>query len=199
LSCNKTKLQGALNTVSQSWLKTPLSVLLLWVVATDISFAQVNIDKYRDYFLVGQFGEVCTMCEVVVLCEAGTEVPEYTAVPASGSFTLYHLQTRTFWSQISTIWEWFISNFRADSLAARGHARPVYVHKVVDGNWSLLQVIEARLLLEPGVLEFGDTQINRVERSWLSADAGKQLGYCQRLPLWESLEVIAAKSREGQQ
>jgi|TARA_B110000881_G_C18298132_1_gene375611 hypothetical protein len=30
----------------------------------------VNSDAYRDYFLIGQFGEVCTLWEAVVLCEA---------------------------------------------------------------------------------------------------------------------------------
>jgi hypothetical protein len=46
----------------------PLLVAWLWVGQAE---AQVKIDRYRDYFLVGQFGEVCTMCEVIVLCEAG--------------------------------------------------------------------------------------------------------------------------------
>ncbi len=27
--------------------------------------AQINLEAYRDYFLVGPYGEVCTMCEVV--------------------------------------------------------------------------------------------------------------------------------------
>src|SRR5210317_1358986 len=101
------------------WLLLPLT---LWFWSATL-LAQVNMDAYRDYFLVGQFGEVCTMCEVTVLCEAGSELPADDAVPTGGDFTLYHLQTRTFWSQISTIWEWFISNFRQDELAARGHTR----------------------------------------------------------------------------
>ena len=82
--------------------------------------AQVNMDAYRDYFLVGRFGEVCTMCEVTVLCEGVDAIPEYSQIPADGTFTVYHLQTRTFWSQVSTIWEWFIANFSSASLAARG-------------------------------------------------------------------------------
>lgn len=167
---------------------------LLWALATGAAVAQVNIDKYRDYFLVGQFGEVCTMCEVAVLCEAGTAQSDYTALPDAGTYTLYHLQTRTFWSQVSTIWEWFISNFRADSLAARGHTRPAFVYEVVNGQWSARQVIEARLVLEPGVLEFEATQIDRIDRSWRASDDDELLGYCQRMPLWESLDVIAAHS-----
>jgi hypothetical protein len=159
--------------------------------------AQVNLDAYRDYFLVGQFGEVCTMCEVVVLCEAGDAPPEHTAIPDGGSFTLYHLETRTFWSQVSTIWEWFISNFRAESLASRGHTRPVNVFEVNDGTWSAGRQEVARLVLEPGVLEFGNRTIDRVSRAWQDAATGETVGYCQRLPLWESLETINARAGSG--
>ncbi len=158
--------------------------------------AQVNIDAYRDYFLVGRFGEVCTMCEVVVLCEEGSEPPEAQEIPSEGDFTLYHLQTRTFWSQLSTIWEWFISNFTAADLAQRGHTRPVHVYSVSGGDWPARTVIEGRLILEPGVLEFGARRIDRVNRAWLRADTGEALGYCARLSLWEALESIEANAPE---
>lgn len=156
--------------------------------------AQVNAEAFREYFLVGQFGEVCTMCEVVVLCEKGEAPPTYEAVPSTGTFTLYHLETRTFWSQISTIWEFFISNFTTDSLAKRGHGRPVNVYQIEDGNWAGRETIEGRLILDPGVLEFGSANIDRVNREWLDASTDNGLGYCQRLPLWDSLETIAANS-----
>jgi len=159
--------------------------------------AQVNIDAYRDYFLVGQFGEVCTMCEVTVICAAGEAPPDVTAVPDTGSFTLYHLQTRTFWSQVSTIWEWFISNFSSAPLAARGHTRPVQIYTVADGRWAPMQVVEARLVLDPGVLEFGTANINRINREWLDSSTGEHLGYCARLPLWDTLDVIAQRSVSG--
>jgi hypothetical protein len=154
--------------------------------------AQVNIDRFRDYFLVGQFGEVCTMCEVIVLCEAGSEPPAEDTVPDDGDFTLYHIQTRTFWSQVSTIWEWFIANFSSEPLAARGHTRPVYEYTVTDGIWEGPQIIEGRLVLDPGVLEFGDYNIDRTNRQWQRADTGAAVGYCTRLPLWESLDSISA-------
>ncbi len=159
------------------------------------SKAQVNDEAYRDYFLVGQFGEVCTMCEVVVLCEAGDVKPSYTAVPDEGSFTLYHLETRTFWSQVSTIWEFFISNFTTDSLAKRGHTRPVNVYQIDDGMWQDAQREDARLILDPGVLELGSTQIDRVTRAWLEARSENALGFCQRLPLWDSLDTISQNTQ----
>lgn len=160
--------------------------------------AQVNIDAYSDYFLVGRFGEVCTMCEVVVLCREGTSAPQDDAVPPDGDFSLYHLQTRTFWSQMSTIWEWFISNFTAEDLAARGHTRPVHVYRVADGQWSAREVVEARLVLDPGVLEFGDRKIDRISRTWSRADTGAEVGYCSRLPLWDALESIDANAPDGE-
>ncbi len=171
-----------------------LATAALWAGAAQ---AQVNMDAYREYFLVGQFGEVCTMCEVTVVCQAGAAVPDDTAVPTGGSFTLYHLQTRTFWSQVSTIWEWFISNFRQDELASRGHVRPVHVYEVKDGVWPAKSVIEGRLVLDPGVLEFGDRTINRIDRSWHDAATNETLGYCARSPLWDTLEVIAAEAPGG--
>ncbi len=174
------------------------SVALLAVLLGGPAAAQVNMDKYRDYFLVGQFGEVCTMCEITVLCEAGDALPAHGAVPAGGNFTLYHLQTRTFWSQVSTIWEWFISNFTADKLAARGHTRPVHVYTVSEGSWSEPAVIEARLVLEPGVLEFGDYHIDRVTRAWQPAGSDATVGYCERLPLWETLDAIQTARGDGQ-
>jgi len=162
--------------------------------------AQVNSEAFRDYFLVGEFGEVCTMCEVTVLCERGDAVPEYTGVPEKGDaeFTLYHLQTRTFWSQVATIYEWFVSNFSPDGLASRGHTRPVHVYQVSQGNWAPMQIIEGRLVLEPALLEFGDYNIDRTNRAWLEAATGARVGYCQRLPLWGALDVIAARSAGGQ-
>lgn len=155
---------------------------------------QVTVDAYRDYFLYGRFGEVCTMCEVVVLCRAGDDLPPDDAVPPGGDFTLYHLQTRTFWSQISTIWEWFYSNFAPDDLAARGHTRPVHVYRVAEGSWSAKEIVEARLVLDPGVLEFGDHVIDRVTRAWRRAGASAEVGYCSRLPLWDALESIEANA-----
>lgn len=156
------------------------------------------MDAYQGYFLVGQFGEVCTMCEVTVVCERGTDLPAEEAVPNSGDFTLYHLQTRTFWSQISTIWEWFISNFRQDELASQGHTRPVHVYRVEDGVWPPMEIVAARLTLDPGVLEFGDHNIDRTNRAWQDAATGETVGYCSRLPLWDALEVIAEQAPGGE-
>lgn len=156
------------------------------------ALSQVNNPAYADYFLVGQFGEICTMCEVIVLCETNNATPGHEKIPDTGDFTLYHLQTRTFWSQISTIWEWFITNFDSDALASSGHKRPVEVYAIDAGRWSVVQNREAHVSLDPATIMIGDRTIDRIDRAWLQGPNLRPGGFCQRLPLWESLEVIAA-------
>jgi hypothetical protein len=171
--------------------------LVVFTFLSSLAFpavSQVNNPAYAEYLLVGQFGEICTMCEATVLCENADAVPGRENIPANGSFTLYHLQTRTFWSQIATIWEWFITNFDPDSLAVAGHRRPVMVYTVTDGSWSKPQTLEAHVSLDPATIVIGDDTIDRIESRWLRGAAMRPAGFCQRLPLWDSLETIAAQS-----
>jgi len=161
--------------------------------------AQVNDPRFRNYFLVGEFGEVCTMCEVAVLCQAGDTPPPADAVPDGGDFTLYMLQTRTFWSQVSTIWDWFISNFTSAPLVG-GHERPVIEYTVEGGSWSPADTHTMRISLEPALLALGDgTEVDRVNRRWQKAGGGEPLGYCSRLPLWDTLDVIEQRAPRGDQ
>jgi hypothetical protein len=170
----------------------PLIALLLaaWAAMPLPAAAQVNDEKYAGYFLVGRFGEVCTMCEVMVLCEAGAAPPAHGAVPPAGSFTLYHIQTRTFWSQVATIWEWFVSNFSPRPLVG-GHSRPVIVHQVTDGAWAPPVAGDMHISLEPPLMSMPDgREIDRVGRRWRVASPPTDIGYCERLPLWDALAVI---------
>ncbi len=172
-----------------------LATLLLAGMALP-AVGQVNQKKYDGYFLVGQFGEICTMCEVVVLCEEAQAPITSTAVPDGGSFTLYHLHTRTFWSQVSTIWEWFISNFNSGLLAA-GHERPVTVHTVENGAWRQPLEAQMRVALEPALLTTSDGyEIDRQSRRWRQSADGAVRGYCERLALWDSIDAIKAHTQE---
>jgi hypothetical protein len=159
--------------------------------------AQVNNPAYADYFLVGRFGEICTMCEAVILCEADSDTRPYDSIPTDGDFTLYHLQTRTFWSQVSTIWEWFITNFDSESLASSGHSRPFIVYTINDGQWSKPRTVDAHVSLDPAVITIGEQSIDRVERRWFDGSGEAPAGYCQRMPLWESLDIIALHPSGG--
>jgi hypothetical protein len=165
-------------------------VTVVYLMMPVAALSQVNNLAYADYLLVGQFGEICTMCEAIVICDiSDSEIPLST-IPADGNFTLYHFQTRTFWSQIATIWEWFITNFDSDSLAESGHRRPVRVYTVTDGRWSEASTVEAHLSLEPATIDIGDDRIDRIESRWLKGQKKEPVGFCQRLPLWDSLEII---------
>lgn len=176
--------------------------LAAWPVAallalTAPAHSQVNNPAYADYFLVGQFGEICTMCEVMVLCEAGDAAPTHAGMPVGGSFTLYHIHTRTFWSQVSTIWEWFVANFSARGLAA-GHRRPATVHEVRGGRWDAPVAGEVHVSLEPPRLAFSDgREIERIARRWRRSADQADIGYCQRLPLWPALDAVAAQDGTG--
>lgn len=170
------------------------AALLILLVCTPLTaLSQVNSAKYRDLFLVGEFGEVCTMCEVTVLCETDSVIPTHAKMPATGTFTLYHLRTRSFWSQISTIWEWFVANFNSESLA-QGHSRPVDIYRIENGDWSRPVTTAAQISLEPPLLIFGEHSINRANQVWTSAMPQENIGFCQRMPLWDTLEAITANA-----
>jgi hypothetical protein len=172
--------------------KSITNCILLLTALSLPAAAQVNQKKYAGYFLVGQFGEICTMCEAVVLCESAEAPIAPSAVPTTGSFTLYHLHTRTFWSQVSTIWEWFVSNFDSSSLAA-GHERPVTVHRIGNGQWQPPIEANMRVALEPALLSISDGhEIERTQRRWRRGSPPVDLGYCERLPLWDALAAIEA-------
>jgi hypothetical protein len=168
-------------------------------LAAGAAQAQVNDPRFRDYFLVGQFGEVCTMCEVTMLCQAGDAPPPADVTAAGGDFTLYLLHTRSFWSQVSTIWDWFISNFTSTPLVG-GHDRPVTVYTVANGAWSPPAERSMHISLEPGLLAMDDgSEVDRVNRRWQRSGNGEALGYCARLPLWDTLSVIEARAPRGAQ
>lgn len=168
-----------------------LACALLAAVAP--AAAQVNEPEHEGYLLVGQFGEICTMCEAMVVCGEGDEALRLESLPAAGSYTLYYLHTRTFWSQVTTIWEWFIANFNS-KLVPR-HTRPVSIHTLRDGRWSGPAAGEVAVSLDPPELRFSDGQtIDRAGFRWL--DAGSEAhGSCQRLPLWDTLERIPDTTR----
>ena len=144
----------------------------------------------EELLLYSQFGEFCTMCEAVLLCEEGEE-KSYNFIPNTGNFTLYHLRTRTFLSQISTIWEFFIKNF--DGYEIKGHKRPVNIITIDSNQWSKSMTSDAEISIDPGLIYIEDRMINRVNNEWMN-NANESIGFCYRLPLWASIEKIDKKT-----
>ena len=66
--------------------------------------------------------------------------------------------------------------------------------EVKDGAWSAAERVPARVSLDPPLLAMEQWSIERQTRRWQREPGGKPVGYCQRLPLWESIEIIAARA-----
>jgi len=156
------------------------------LILLSLEVSSQNSVIQEELLLYSQFGEFCTMCEAVLLCEEGEE-KSYNFIPNTGNFTLYHLRTRTFLSQISTIWEFFIKNF--DGYEIKGHKRPVNIITIDSNQWSKSMTSDAEISIDPGLIYIEDRMINRVNNEWMN-NANESIGFCYRLPLWASIEKI---------
>lgn len=160
------------------------------LILLSLEVSSQNSVIQEELLLYSQFGEFCTMCEAVLLCEEGEE-KSYNFIPNQGNFTLYHLRTRTFLSQISTIWEFFIKNF--DGYEIKGHKRPVNIITIDSNQWSKSMTSDAEISIDPGLIYIEDRMINRVNNEWMN-NANESIGFCYRLPLWASIEKIDKKT-----
>jgi len=160
------------------------------LILLSLEVSSQNSVIQEELLLYSQFGEFCTMCEAVLLCEEGEE-KSYNFIPNTGNFTLYHLRTRTFLSQISTIWEFFIKNF--DGYEIKGHKRPVNIITIDSNQWSKSMTSDAEISIDPGLIYIEDRMINRVNNEWMN-NANESIGFCYRLPLWASIEEIEKKT-----
>lgn len=160
------------------------------LILLSLEVSSQNSVIQEELLLYSQFGEFCTMCEAVLLCEEGEE-KSYNFIPNTGKFTLYHLRTRTFLSQISTIWEFFIKNF--DGYEIKGHKRPVNIITIDSNQWSKSMTSDAEISIDPVLIYIEDRMINRVNNEWMN-NTNESIGFCYRLPLWASIEKIEKKT-----
>lgn len=146
--------------------------------------------------LTNRFGELCTMCEAIVLCEPGKQELDFDgALPQDmpPRFTLYHFQTKDFWGQIATIWDYFAR--WVNPVVAE--TRPVIVYEVAAGVRETQGTEIAGLSVKQAQITVGSRIIDRNKRHWLGAD-GEMLGACARLPLRDALLAYKAKGSWGE-
>ena len=160
-------------------------VLIFFMLALNIQAQEIK-NKKDELLLYSQFGEFCTMCEATIVC---SDKPGKTGESFldDESYALIHLETRTFWSQISTIWEFFVRNF--EGYEVKGHSRPVIIYYSQDGKWSDIEVADARISVDPNLIQIKQFVIDRVSREWISQN-DQSLGTCKRVPLWKTLEYV---------
>jgi hypothetical protein len=164
------------------------------LLSSSLSQAQ---PKSTEALLLGSpYGEFCTMCEAFVVCLPESEVNSQQpvkALPSSGNFTLYYFPTRTFWQQIYTIWEWFSIMF----VPMNTHDRPLEIYQPNENGSLTHSIATTGFSVEPPQITVPDGIIQRDNGKWL--DTNKQAkGQCYRLPLWETLDVVAKRLPQQQ-
>ena len=168
-------------------------VLIFFIVALDAQ-AQEMKSKNSELLLYSQFGEFCTMCEATLVCTEGGSNIDDTFLDRE-SYLLIHLQTRTFWSQISTIWEFFIRNF--DGYQIKVHSRPVKIYSSDKGSWFDIENTTAEISVDPNLIKIKQFFIDRETQNWID-HTEVSLGSCKRLPLWETLAYIDQKLQKSE-
>ena len=160
-------------------------VLIFFIIILDAQ-AQEMKSENSELLLYSQFGEFCTMCEATLVCiDEKNKIND--AFLDHESYLLIHLETRTFWSQIATIWEFFIRNF--DGYQVKGHSRPAILYSSEMGNWFDIETTTAEISIDPNLIKIKQFVIDRETQDWIDHKE-KKIGSCTRLPLWETLAHI---------
>jgi hypothetical protein len=142
---------------------------------------------WGDYpLLMSQFGELCTMCEAYLKCEA-----DGLSNPDSEAFTLYYFQTKTFWGQIATIWDYFAKWF--DPVTSEN--RPATIYRF-QKNSRISEPVPTKtnLSVADSRIDIDNTWIDRDGSTWHNR-SGDVIGTCKRLSIPESMAMIIERER----
>jgi len=153
------------------------------VAAQSAEDLQVTPD-WGDYpLLMSQFGELCTMCVAYLYC-----VPEESGTP-DARYALYHFQTKDFWGQIATIWDYFAIWF--DPVTSE--SRPAVIYDAMALNQAQTSAETIAYLDEAeNRVEIGGTWIDRQTAAWFD-ETDQRIGTCIRPGIPEAMEFIEAQ------
>ena len=173
-----------------------LSVVVFWTLLSTLPFGMASTQVWAqesetqfvtpdwgDYpLLMSQFGEICTMCVAYLQCQ-----PEQSDESVNEYFALYYFETKTFWGQIATIWDYFAKWF--DPVTSE--TRPATIYRFsseVDRNVRIPPT--AYLSVADAKIEIDNTWIDRDTTEWYSA-SDEKIGSCKRLGIPESTHMVS--------
>ena len=134
--------------------------------------------------LMSQFGELCTMCVAYLYC-----TPDTTEDGATSGFMLYHFQTKDFWGQIATIWDYFARWF--DPVTSESRPATIFDGMNTGGSPTRMDTL-AYLDEAESRVDIGGTWIHRDSSVWFDG-SGQRLGTCMRPGIPEAMDFIAAQ------
>lgn len=143
----------------------------------------LSTPDWGDYpLLMSQFGELCTMCEAYLRC-----TPTSTVGDTGRQETLYYFETKTFWGQIATIWDYFARWF--DPVTSE--TRPATIYRISTPNASnAVEPTEPALSVADARIEIDGTWIDRNTGAWFAA-GNSEIGTCSRKGIGESMALVA--------
>lgn len=131
--------------------------------------------KPSDLKLAIPVNALCTTCDDFVRCEAsGT---------TDGSYQLLHLENKTFWAQIATIWDFLVQAIHE----RKEDRRPLAIYASAGGPAqrgadAVTDLVQHRIAVPDG-------WIDQVNGEWHGTD-GVVKGQCTLLPLPEGRELV---------
>ena len=125
------------------------------------------------------------MCEAYVKCE-----PNVGRQNSASGYVLYYFQTKTFWGQIATIWDYFAVWF--DPVTSEN--RPATIYRFTDNAENMVSTPTTTYLsVADSRIDIDQTWIDRDTHAW-NDNAGNVIGHCNRLGIPESMELVAQQS-----